>query len=241
MKKQFLIGSFLFISCFANAQILAKLTDRFMIKTDLLSLKTENALNLELETKLSHYITFSLGYYSESSKHNLKFEPDPDFTILYNITKELPCYINMKSFSYSFRIYPDPIGAAPFGFYTMFKYSYGKADILGYYGEFPSINPNTPYFSVKNIPQPVVWFTIMDVPVKKYNFSFGYQRLIGSHFYYDIAIGLQYYQMYAANATEQAQLNKIGNSFGTNLGSYYSPDLGGIGFDGRLGISYLIY
>lgn len=226
----------------AMAQTGAKLTDRFLVKTDVYNLILRKAFDIELESKLTKHISASLGLYSENSKQNLLNKSLTDFTdeigkykVTYT-TKSLEGRINRNAITWGLRLYTNKMFMAPFGAYLMYSGSKGKADIQSY--KFID-NFSAPVFDIKRTPSPAYLTTLNDISVTKYNFMIGNQNCLGERFYYDFSMGLQFCTLDITPEEANSIWASMSYLCANVIGEKYTD--GVIGIECRFGISYLIY
>lgn len=228
----------------AFAQLPAKLTDRFLVKTDLLGWAINNAYNAGAEARLTRHLSLSVSYYNGSRQYSQEYSGS-QFAGWMASSASVPVSIPGKGIvnsSYavvSLRNYFGNVVKAPFGFYGVINYGYGRADIAGTYGaylleDYIMGNGNAE-------PGPLVNYTYKKVPMSKIMAGLGMQRLLFGHFYYDAAVYLDYTQISTGNDTDDKIISGVTRYYGANLVSFHLGNSGTLGLTGQFNISYLIY
>jgi hypothetical protein len=150
-KKIFLIFLTIALCIQLKAQFKAKMTDRFLIKTDLAMMALQNGYNASIEIRFAKNKTIEVGYFDGSEK----FNQNQNFTQnIYNSSTEgIPKSIVNSQYTYvTLKFYQGRVIKAPIGFYFSINASYGACDFSGlaYYDDLPTFLRNPDFTNTIN-------------------------------------------------------------------------------------------
>jgi hypothetical protein len=239
----------IFIALFSHAafaQMQAKLTDRFLVKTDLIGWTINNAYNASIEARITQHLTLSAAYYSGSREYKQQYSNSQYIgrtSIVFSSPPSIPekGIVNSSYAVLGLRKYFGNVVKAPFGVYGALNYGFGKLDIAGSYGAYLVNNSYNTLEIGDNGIGPMIKYTYKNVPMQKFMAGMGMQRLIFGHFYYDAALYVDYTMVSTGNDTDDKIISGITRYFGSNLLCYHIGSANTMGLTGQLNISYLIY
>jgi len=218
MKKLFLIVFIGLTVQSANAQLAAWLTDRALIKTDLMDGLAGNAYNGEIEFRLTRHFSLSGGYYDGSRQYSQSAANGKYDGFEYE-TVGLPDkgIINNRYAFLSLRYYPNKIMKAPFGLYYGLSLGMGKADFQGEFSSYLFDNSLSPSYSLPIMTGPVVSYSYLGAPFLKIRGGIGYQRLLWQRFYYDAGFSIDYNQFSADNNQDATIISGLAGRYGLGI------------------------
>ena len=229
----------LFLVCLfaidAHGQSNDALCDRFLIKTDICPMLLDNAFTLEAEVRVSKSSTLTLGVFNGSDNYS----QESSYFSSSGIEKGV---INSQYYYLEYKKYAGKVWKAPVGSYFLLEAGYGHADIAG---DCPAdkLDPSFAAAISYNDPtgRPSIKYAFFDVPLAKFGFGFGTQRLMFWHIYYDFSFKFEYYTFMASDDTQSTMISDIARNYGPNLIHFTNGSDGSIGFSVNFKLGCLLY
>jgi hypothetical protein len=247
MKKLYLAFALLFWNCSPiQAQVKAWLTNRFIVKTDLMQWAVNGARNIELETKINRKLSLSIGYLDASRRYKQTYNNSdfniPNFFSYNSITINEKGIINSRLFTSQLRYFLSTVHGSPLSPYSFFLLGIGSADFLGTVPiYFFDPNFNIDHQEVEYIVQagPRRLYSVYGVPVLKLCAGLGSQTIVFQNLTADISFGIEYNNFFES---DQVDRKIVASMF-----RHYGPTIFQLGSSSNVGISlmvkigYLIY
>jgi hypothetical protein len=235
-KKIFLIFLTIALCIQLKAQFKAKMTDRFLIKTDLAMMALQNGYNASIEIRFAKNKTIEVGYFDGSEK----FNQNQNFTQnIYNSSTEgIPKSIVNSQYTYvTLKFYQGRVIKAPIGFYFSINASYGACDFSGlaYYDDLPTFLRNPDFTNTINP------YVIHNIEMIKGGVGFGFQKLISTLIYYDFTFSLNYATFNTGKDGLNHLIGNLATRYGNNLMGQQISGSSSIGLNLCFKLGYIIY
>ncbi len=231
MKKILFLMALLFLSASTvwAQQFSSGLSNKIILKTDLVYWLTGNAINAEIEYKLNKSFTLTAGYYTGSQQYPQSYlysDYAAQTQVVFanpKITLADKGIINCTYYRVGVRKYLDRIIKAPFGPYVVLNAGYGSASLSGEYDAW-LFDGNVSVSGTHS--GPTVAYSYINVPYINVQFGSGVQYLLFKRVTLDAALCYDINDFETGDANTVKKTSGLTRNFGPSFINFGSA--GGI-------------